>query len=175
MPANKRFSLTKCLWGTLRGMDFAIHGRFMRAFPAFLPRLDKLLEVLFGIVTHPAFAIISALLLMPLAATNVINTIVAVSLAAAVSSRPRRDPFGALNLSFPFKLQPSTVIPLHPLPPPTFPPPPPHFCFLVSSPAAPPSELYPFVFFCLQNRSNQCADSLNTSTTELFDKSCNSC
>ena len=42
------------------------------------------------------------------------------------------------------------------------------FCLLVSSPA--PSELYPFVFFSLQNLSNKCVTSLNTSTIISFDK-----
>src|SRR5712692_10289105 len=42
------------------------------------------------------------------------------------------------------------------------------FCLLVSSPAS--SELYPFVFFALQNLSNECVISLNTSTIISFDK-----
>jgi len=42
------------------------------------------------------------------------------------------------------------------------------FCLLVSSSA--PSELYPFVFFSLQNLSNKNGSLLNTSTIKLFDK-----
>ncbi len=41
------------------------------------------------------------------------------------------------------------------------------FCLLVSSPA--PSELYPFVFFSLQNLSNKYGNLLNTSTIFAFD------
>ncbi len=46
------------------------------------------------------------------------------------------------------------------------------FCLLVSSPI--PSELYPFVFFTLQNLSNKYVNLLNTSTIISFDKQYNS-
>lgn len=70
-------------WEIMRDMDSGIHAAFMRTFPRFLPIFDKVLEWVFNFVTHPAFAIIAALLLVPLVATNVINVVVAVPIGAA--------------------------------------------------------------------------------------------
>src|SRR5216684_1699880 len=59
------------------------------------------------------------------------------------------------------------VKPQHRLDPAGAPPPPP-------SCSPHPSELYPFVFFTLQNRSNKYGNLRNTSTIIVLDKSCNS-
>jgi len=82
-PANKQLGPFRRLWAILRKMDRSTHQRFMRAFPKALPMLDKVLEALFSLVTNPAFAIIAALLLVPLVATNVINLMVGISIFAA--------------------------------------------------------------------------------------------
>jgi hypothetical protein len=61
--------------------DRELHDWFKGHFPGALPAVDGFLEWLFSVVTHPAFGLIVALLLVTLVATNVINLIVATSIA----------------------------------------------------------------------------------------------
>ena len=77
-----------CFKGFLRYIvrkDQELHGWVMGHFPRALPAFDSFLEWLFSLVTNAAFAIIVAFLLVVLVATNVINVIVAVSIAGAWS------------------------------------------------------------------------------------------
>jgi hypothetical protein len=63
--------------------DRELHEWVMGHFPRPLRAIDWFLEWLFAVVTHAAFAIIVAFLLVVLVATNVINVIVAASIAGA--------------------------------------------------------------------------------------------
>jgi hypothetical protein len=64
-------------------LDKSIHEHIVNRFPKALPTIDKFLEQGFGIISHPAFAIIVALLLVVLVATNIISRIVAESIFGA--------------------------------------------------------------------------------------------
>jgi hypothetical protein len=100
----KKFSLIKCLWAIFKDMDRWVHDRFMRAFPRAIPVFDAVLEVLFGVVTHPAFALIAAALLGVLVLTGVIKAIVFCSIlfawAVAVLWIARAKPVRALTVTF---------------------------------------------------------------------------
>jgi hypothetical protein len=63
--------------------DQELHNWVMGHFPKALPAIDWSLERLFSLVTHPAFGIIVAFMLVALVATNVINVIVAASIGGA--------------------------------------------------------------------------------------------
>src|SRR5258708_6055847 len=82
-PAPPKFSLLKCLWAIVTEMDAALHAAIMRVFPRAIPVLDGLLESVFGVVTHAAFALIAPLLLGVLVVTGVIEAIVFWSIAFA--------------------------------------------------------------------------------------------
>ena len=63
--------------------DRELHEWITGRLPRALPAIDSFLELLFSVVTNGAFSVIVAFLLVVLAATNVINKIVAVSIAGA--------------------------------------------------------------------------------------------
>jgi len=104
IPPKKSFSLIKCLWAIFKDMDRWVHDRFMRAFPRAIPVFDAVLEELFGVVTHAAFALIVAALLGVLVLTGVIKAIVFWSIlfawAVAVLWIARAERIRALTVTF---------------------------------------------------------------------------
>src|SRR5713226_6316653 len=71
------------IWRRFRTTDQNLHSWVLGAFPKTMAAIDKTLETLFQGFGHGAFGVFAALLLVVLVATNVIPTIVAVSLGAA--------------------------------------------------------------------------------------------
>lgn len=100
----KKSGLLKSVWAIVKKVDAALHAAIMRAIPQAIPTFDRALEVVFGVVVHPAFALIAALLLGVLVLTGVIKAIVFFSIlfAWAVAGLwiARAKPVRALNVTF---------------------------------------------------------------------------
>ena len=63
--------------------DAALHAYFMEHFPAFLRRLDTILEWVFGVLSHGAFALIVAFLLAAAGMSGAVSSAVALCIGGA--------------------------------------------------------------------------------------------
>lgn len=103
---RKPLTPIKSSWATVKALDRSVHDRFVGSFPRAIPMLDGALEALFGVVSHPAFALIATVVLLLLGITGGIKWIVfwsaTFACAVAVLWVARAKPVRALTVMLRF-------------------------------------------------------------------------